>query len=287
MSSRRGEDWSKAEVEQTVADYFDMLQAELLGRGYSKTDHRRKLLFVLGPRSEQSVEFKHQNISAILIHAGYPYIDGYKPKGNYQTLLSDQVQAFLQQHPGFFESLADVPVINPDRLPAVPGGAALALFDGPPERMETPNRPDQPWLDRRKRQVDFVRRDAQNRKLGRLGEQFVVDLERRRLAEQGRDDLARRVEWVADTCGDGTGFDVLSFDDRDDSECYVEVKTTGLGKFFPFCVTANEARCSEACSEKYRLYRVFQFSRSPRVYVLPGALSRSCRLEPTEYRAVV
>ena len=40
------------------------------------------------------------------------------------------------------------------------------------------------------------------------------------------------------------GYDVLSFDDADESEKLIEVKTTGLGKFFPFFVTVNEVRCT-------------------------------------------
>ena len=40
-----------------------------------------------------------------------------------------------------------------------------------------------------------------------------MDLERRRLLSHGRDDLAKKVEWVSDTSGDGLGFDVLSFDE--------------------------------------------------------------------------
>ena len=79
-----------------------------------------------------------------------------------------------------------------------------------------------------------------------------------------RDDLAAKVEWVAETCGDGLGFDVLSFDEADDSEWWIEVKTTGLGKHFPFYVTANEVRCSEDCPDRFRLYRVFDFARNPR-----------------------
>ena len=72
-----------------------------------------------------------------------------------------------------------------------------------------------------------------NRLLGQLGEKFTVEIERKRLLECGRDDLAATVEWVAMTCGDGVGFDVLSFHEADDSERFIEVKTTGLGKRLP------------------------------------------------------
>jgi hypothetical protein len=90
---------------------------------------------------------------------------------------------------------------------------------------------------------------------------------------------------VSETCGDGVGFDVLSFDESDESELYLEVKTTGLGKHFPFYVTATEVRCSEDCPERFQLYRVFDFARNPRIYIVPGSLSQRCSLEPVAYRA--
>ena len=161
------------------------------------------------------------------------------------------------------------------------------LFVPPPENIMVPEALTQPWLSRRGRQIDFARRDAENRRMGRLGEQFVVEIERKRLLEARRDDLAAKVEWVADTCGDGLGFDVLSFSELNDAERWVEVKTTGLGKFFPFYVTRNEVRCSAAEPERYHLYRVFDFSRDAKLFVLRGALSQVCRLEPVQYRATL
>jgi hypothetical protein len=124
-------------------------------------------------------------------------------------------------------------------------------------------------------------------RLGRLGEEFVFELERARLREEGRDDLARKVDWVAQTVGDGLGYDVLSFDESSGAERLVEVKTTGLGKAFPFYVTATEVRCSEDMPDRFHLYRVFDFASDPRLYVLPGPLRATCRLDPVEYRAAV
>jgi hypothetical protein len=62
-----------------------------------------------------------------------------------------------------------------------------------------------------------------------------------------------KVEWVAQTKGDGLGFDTLSFDDADDSERMLEDKATVLAKFFPFYLTANEVRCSEDIPAQYHL----------------------------------
>ena len=118
-----------------------------------------------------------------------------------------------------------------------------------------------------------------------LGEEWVVALERARLVWAGREDLATQVEWVSQSLGDGLGFDILSFDERSDAERLIEVKTTGLAKSFPFYVTANEVRCSEDVPEQYHLYRVFNVAKSPKLYVLQGALTSTCRLEPVSYLA--
>ena len=81
-----GDFWSHEEVEAIVADYFKMLDNELRGIHYNKTEHRRALSILLNTRSDGSIERKHQNISAVLIDQGFPYIAGYKPLRNYQQL---------------------------------------------------------------------------------------------------------------------------------------------------------------------------------------------------------
>jgi hypothetical protein len=284
----RGHDWTRREVDLIVADYFGMLRAELAGAEYSKADHNRDLRSKLNRRSKGSVEYKHQNISAVLIGMGLPYIDGYKPAQNYQkAILLQAVEDYLGRHPQVFEALADGSVLNPVAAPPIQDGPVEQYFEAPPERMIAPSTEAKPWLSRRGRRIDFARRDASNRHLGQLGEKFIIEIERQRLLSRGRDDLAAKVEWVAQTCGDGVGFDVLSFDEVDESERFIEVKTTGLGKHFPFYVTSNEVRCSEDCPERFQLYRVFDFSRSPRIYVVTGALSQGCRLEPVAFRATI
>ena len=83
-----GADWSLDEVELIVADYFAMLEAELSGLAYSKAEHNRRLQQATG-RSKGSVEFKHQNISAVLKGLGEDWITGYKPafKSNARKLV--------------------------------------------------------------------------------------------------------------------------------------------------------------------------------------------------------
>ena len=188
------------------------------------------------------------------------------------------------RNPEFLDILAEAHLLNPVSPPNVRNQPLEAFFEARPEMLIVPKENDKPWLSRRGKKIDFVRRDAANRILGRLGEEFTIAVERRRLLSFGRDDLSAKVEWDAETCGDGIGFDVLSFGQNDESEQYIEVKTTSLGKHFPFYVTTNEVRCSEDCPERFRLYRVFDFARAPRVYVVAGSLSRECRLDPVVYQ---
>jgi hypothetical protein len=58
-------DWTEEQNDAIVADYFAMLAADIVGRTYSKAEHNRRLQALIG-RPRGSIEYKHQNISAVL-----------------------------------------------------------------------------------------------------------------------------------------------------------------------------------------------------------------------------
>lgn len=62
-----GSDWTEGEVDLIVVDYFDMLAMELRGGAFVKS-RRNAALQELTGRSRGSIEFKHQNVSAAIIH---------------------------------------------------------------------------------------------------------------------------------------------------------------------------------------------------------------------------
>lgn len=279
-----GDDWSREEVEATVGDYFAMLRDELTGLPLNKAAHNERLRKLLRNRSRGSVEFKHANISAVLTLHGYPYIGGYKPRFNFQGLLEQVVLEYLDVHQDFFKPLVSGPLLNPTVSPDVDALDVRRVVEAPPEEMSIPQTVWSPSA--RLRRLDFVARDAANRELGKRGEEFVLEFERKRLHDSGHRDLAQRIEWTAQTRGDGAGYDVESFG-ADGSTKLIEVKTTGLGKYFPFNVTVNEVRCSQARPHEFHLYRVFNFGPDARLYMLVGELSKSCHLDPTQYRAFV
>lgn len=133
--------------------------------------------------------------------------------------------------------------------------------------------------------TNHAARDAKNRNLGRAGERFVVHLERKRLREQGRPDLAAKVDWVADTQGDGLGYDVRSFNPQTGNPLLIEVKTTNGAANTPFFVTRREIEASATNAKSYRLYRVFGYRTSPQVFVIDGSLKTRCSLTAKVYEA--
>lgn len=282
-----GSDWTQEEVGLLVADYFSMLEAEMLGHAYRKSEHRKLLAPKLQSRSDGSIEFKHQNVSGVLVNLGFPYIEGYKPRANFQRLLATEVESFLDAHPGVVDRLVSAPILNPTDPKDLVTPDLSHLIEDPPEKIIAPSNASIPWLSRKGRRIDFAERDAANRQLGKLGEKLVFEMEKYRLTAAGRDDLAQKVIWASQTLGDGLGFDILSFDAADESEQMLEVKTTGLGKFSPFLVTGNEVRCSEDVPQQYQLCRVFDFGRDPRLYILHGSLRELCQLDPVLFRAVI
>lgn len=273
--------WTRIEVELIVADYSAMLRLHLAGQRYNKAAHRRALLPRLDQRSEAAIEFKHQNISAVMLELGAHYLPGYAPMGNYQALLKPVVIAHLRADRQL-ESVAEQLARQIVEAPRVDG----EHFVERPPRWSPPAADSGSSDLNRDFHVDYAEREARNRSLGLAGELFVMDLERQRLAQLGVGQLADRVEHVARTRCDGLGFDVLSFEANGD-ERRIEVKTTCGGIHMPFWLTARELHCSEQHALSYQLYRVFEFRERPQVYALRGRVSDHCRLDPVSYQASV
>src|SRR5262245_12620587 len=82
-----GTTWTDDELDAIIRDYFAMLNAELSGRPYLKSHHSTALMKRIG-RTHRSVEFKHQNISAVLEELALPWIPGYKPNTTLADLLT-------------------------------------------------------------------------------------------------------------------------------------------------------------------------------------------------------
>lgn len=270
--------WADDENDLIVADYFAMLGPDMAGRPYSKAEHRRQLLPRLRNRTKGAIEFKHQNISAVLKGLGEDWIAGYKPAFNFQMSLVDAVVRWLDANP-LPLSLARGP------QPALGLAEASPLWIGPPPTHS--NQPPPQELDlmlQIAHRHDVAGRDARNRALGRAGEELVLLHERAILADAGRPDLARRVRWVADEDGDGAGYDIASFA-PDESPRLIEVKTTNGWERTPFHISRNELAVAEARRADWLVLRLWNFARAPRAFELRPPLEAHVSLTATSFQA--
>lgn len=272
------EPWADAENDLIVADYFAMLADDVFGRPYSKAEHRRTLLPLLNGRSEGSIEFKHQNISAVLKGLGEDWIPGYKPAFNFQMSLVDAVVRWLAINPAWLGRL-------PDSRPATGLEESAPIWIGPPPTLS--NQPPPQELEQMlhiARKFDVAGRDERNRALGRAGEERVLAHEWASLRSAGRDDLARKVRWVSEEDGDGAGYDIASFA-PDGQARLIEVKTTNGWERTPFHITRNELAVADERRSEWRLFRLWNFSREPRAFELYPPLNAHVTLTATAFVA--
>ena len=268
-----GRPWSDDELDAIVVDYFSMLRAELSQQHYVKSHHSAVLMKQIG-RTHRSVEFKHQNISAVLEEMGLPWIVGYKPKRNYQASIFSAIDRYLTSNEEIVYGQ-----LPPKVLPLSDDAGVFVNAPG----LQSPS--DRPWqLERLVRKFDPAERDLRNRFLGRAGEEFVLAVEKKQLEKFKRPDLLRKVRWVSAEDGDGAGYDILSFE-PDGRERLIEVKTTNGAARTPFFISENECQRAAASAESWRLYRVHSFAQKPRIFQITPPLDKVLNLRPDIWRA--
>lgn len=260
-----------------------MFKRQLREEQFVKAEYHRDLAARLEDRSESAVALKFCNVSAILVELGYPYMQGYSPQSHYQGLLKVRVTEYLDQDEELHDLLGKEATSRPEEVHVPP--SPEEVLSSPPDR-DVPSDSSDSTSPRIPRQIDYVERERRNRDLGKAGEEYVVELEKSRLRQEGHPGLAEQVEWVAHSRGDGLGYDILSFESNG-KERYVEVKTTKQGKSLPFDLTTTELKFSREVQEQYYVYRLYDFDGEgkPSLYVLKGPLDETCALSPKSFRA--
>lgn len=271
--------WSNNELELIVVDYFNMLSSELNGETYSKAEHRRALLPLLSGRSEGSIEFKHQNISAVLARLGQPYIKGYLPRYNYQHSLENKVIEYLVKNiqiENQFKNFADKKIIKTKEIKSFDN-----FIVSPPSLNKVAE--TEPTYRRSPIKINYLEREQNNRNLGQIGEEIVLEYEKWNLIHIGLEKYADQVRWISKDEGDGAGFDILS-KNHNGKDKYIEVKTTKLGKETPFYFSRNELLFSQEHSNNYHLYRIFNVEDDAKMFAKTGILNEICHSIPMTFK---
>ena len=171
-----GTDWTDQENDLLVADYFAMFAEDAAGRPFVKTHRYRAMADIIG-RSWKAIEQKHTNVSAVMLSLGLPRARGLPPSFNAQFgALTRAIDRYLSINPAALEPSFAAPVVDGayDPFVAMPDLRA---------RRESTAEP----IQRLARKFDPVARDARNRELGKRGEEFVFEQEKRLLTVAGRD----------------------------------------------------------------------------------------------------
>lgn len=273
------EDWTREEVELLVTEYFEMLAKEQSGIAYNKTETRRRILPLLKNRTDGSLEFKNRNISAVLAKIGQPYIRGYLPAYNYQKiLLEDVVFSHILRKP----EVENIFKLFAETAPTPKSLIFESMVEDMPTKETVLHEPELVY--RSPVKVNYIEIEQANQAIGKTGESIALEYERWRLIQQGKENLADKIEWVSQTQGDGLGFDILS-KNTNGTDRYIEVKATKLTKEAPFYFSALEYDFSKRNSSNFFLYRVFNLKSDPKLFIASGQYDTFCNTRPTQFKA--
>lgn len=132
-------------------------------------------------------------------------------------------------------------------------------------------------------EIDWEQQNKDFTETGKIGEELVIEYEKRRLKESGKENLANEVRKVLD----GEGYDIFSRN-IDGSEKKIEVKTTTNNAETAFPISITEIAFSELNAASYALYRVFNLDKIKRVaefHEYYGNLKEHFLLEGIQFNA--
>lgn len=133
--------------------------------------------------------------------------------------------------------------------------------------------------------VNFIENNMEAKRIGDLGEIWVYEQEILKLNSNGFTKLASQVKHVSNDEGDGTGYDIESFD-LDGNKIFIEVKTTKNQFSSPFFISRTELERSKVEQSNYYLYRVFNYDEATNkadCTIIKGDLSNICTV-PSNYK---
>jgi len=265
--SPKERDWSLDEVERVVSGYFSLLDRHLEGQTFVKSKEVATIAQDLTQRNEAAVLRKFGNISSILQRYGHPWIAGFTPQANVQTLLEAVIFDQIEQ-------------VEPHALQKATAGSDPDAIEyeieiSPPVGIEFPDVSGSFTG----KKIDFDRRSKNQRKLGMAGEKWAFEYLKKRYSDR------HEIIWSSKEVGDGLGYDIEVISSEGNST-YYEIKTTSGDAHMPFHISANEVAASELYRQRYRIMRVFDFLRWPRFYMLKGPVRECCHLRETAFVAV-
>lgn len=139
-----------------------------------------------------------------------------------------------------------------------------------------------------RRKTNYNKINLTKEKIGKDSEKLVYDWEKERLKKGQREDLAKKVFWESEENGDGAGYDIKSFENRNGEyvEIYIEVKGTNKSVNQAFDISINEIVASNKYGDRYFIYRIGEiYSDIPKFYKINGKIEENFALEAVNFKA--
>lgn len=136
--------------------------------------------------------------------------------------------------------------------------------------------------------LNFIENNIEAKRIGDLGEIWVYEQEKRKLIGAGLLNLSEKVKHISNDNGDGTGYDIESYDLKG-NKLFIEVKTTKNNFNATFYVSRNELERSRIEQENYFMYRVFNYdenNNTAECKIIQGDLSNICSV-PINYKVTL
>jgi hypothetical protein len=91
------EPWTDAELKKAILSYFEMLKYEKAKTAYVKAEINRKLQEKLPGRKRTAIEYRWQNISAVLNDNQLKFIDGFKPASHTGKNVKERIWGIIKE----------------------------------------------------------------------------------------------------------------------------------------------------------------------------------------------
>lgn len=133
--------------------------------------------------------------------------------------------------------------------------------------------------------VNFAQNGIDNKRIGDLGELWVMKYEFDKLVKANKLNLLDKIKHTSKDEGDGTGFDIQSFD-KNGVKIFIEVKTTKGSKNSTFFVSRHELERSKIEKGNYYVYRLYNYNEETEtadLLIIRGELTNLCEF-PTMYK---
>ena len=128
--------------------------------------------------------------------------------------------------------------------------------------------------------VNFAQNEIEYKRIGDLGELWVMKYEEVKLRKANKHNLINKIKHTSKDEGDGTGFDIQSFDNNG-NKIFIEVKTTTGRKNSTFFVSRNELEKSIQEQGRYHLYRLYNYNEkmdTADLLIIVGDLTTLCKV---------